>query len=456
MMQPTSSIAAIRRRLSLTLLRAFVIVLLIMVVLILASVAQQLSLATSRNPFYRSPLVSLLESYYLGRGNWEGVQILVPFDKAFEREWQRMVLVDRNGRIVLDRGRVDSSRIGSIYQPQAGDHLVVLQVNGQRVGNLYMARAFAPHPWPFILNLLSSTALIAVFLGLLTLVIGMLLMRRFVTPLAEVIAASQEVAAGNLSVRVPLQTRHDDLRALGEHFNAMAEALERHEQERQALFADIAHELRTPLTILKGRLEGILDGVYPADEVQIADALGETYLLERLVEDLRLLALAESRQLHFEKQEVDAQEIVRRTLNLFEPQAAERGITFRMQAEPLPALYVDPQRMAQVLGNILDNALRFSPDDGQIDVVLRPVEDGVEISVSDQGPGVAEEDLPWIFQRFWRGDKSRSRSSGGAGLGLAIARQLVEGQGGHISAHRAPAGGLQIRLILPAVSRSSD
>ncbi len=452
MTTPQRSIQAIRRRLMLILLRSFGTVVLLFVVLMLASVAQQLSSATRRNPFYRSPLASILETYYLGRGNWEGVSALVRANTAFEREWTRATLVDNEGRVVLRRGRTDVPGIGEPYRPQPGDSRVVLLAAGQKAGVLYMERDLAPHPWPFIFGLLSSVGTIAAFLGLLTLLIGMLLMRRFVNPLAEVIAASQAVAAGDFSARVPLHAHTDDLRALAEHFNAMAETLERNEQERRALFSDIAHELRTPLTILKGRLEGILDGVYPADEEHIAGALEETYLLERLVEDLRLLALAEARQLPFEKKPLQVQEVIERVLSLFKPQAAERDIAIQFQAESVPLLSLDPQRLEQVISNIIDNAIRYVPMGGKIEIDLRRVRDEVAITISDNGPGVPEEDLPRIFHRFWRGDKSRSRHSGGAGLGLAIAKQLVEDQGGTISAHNVPEGGLQIRLAFPVTS----
>lgn len=446
-----SSVQAIRRRLLLVLLRSFGIVVLLTVVFMLILTAQQINAATRRSPFYRSPLTTILQSYYLGRGSWEGVQVALPTDWMFEAEWQRAVLVDKNGRVVLYHGRADVPQVGIVYLPRRGEQQMPLLVAGQPVGRLYLERRVASHPWPFIFGILSSTGLIAIFLGILTLLIGMLLMKRFITPLAEVIAAAQAVAAGDFSVRVPVGGRNDDLRALSEHFNAMAESLERAEHERRSLFADIAHELRTPLTIIKGRLEGILDGVYPASEEHVADALEETYLLERLVEDLRLLALTETRQLPLEKREVQVQEIVERTLNLFAPQAAERRVALRSQSDVVPPLYVDPQRMEQVISNIVDNALRFTPPGGAIEVAIRQRGEQVEIVIADNGPGVPEQDLPQIFNRFWKGDKSRSRVGGaaGAGLGLAIAKQLTEAQGGRVVARNRSEGGLEVTLAFP-------
>jgi len=453
----SASINSIRRRLVLLLVRAFGIVVLLTVGLTLAVTALQIGRESERNPFYRSPVATILESYYLGHGSWEGVQAVLdenpsPAVRALRPDWQRTILVDGSGRIVLDKGRADSSRVGSLYQPQANGGSLPLMANGETIGALYVENPNVPHPWLLAFTVLPSIALASFFTGLLTLVIGILLMNRIVNPLAEVIAAAQAVADGNLAVRVPVCGRNDDLHALSDHFNRMAETLERSDRERRGLFADIAHELRTPLAVLRGRLEGVLDGVYPPTQEYIAPALAETYLLERLVEDLRLLALAETRQLHFELQAVQARELVERVLGLFTAQAAEQHISLSLQVDPnLPAVRSDQQRLEQVVGNLLDNALRYSPKHGRIEIGLRRLEQDVELTVADIGPGVEEAELPLIFNRFWRSDKSRTRATGGSGLGLAIARQLVEAQGGSITAANRPGGGLEIRLRLPAV-----
>jgi two-component system OmpR family sensor kinase/two-component system sensor histidine kinase BaeS len=225
----------------------------------------------------------------------------------------------------------------------------------------------------------------------------------------------------------------------------MAEALQRSDRERRNLLADVTHELRTPLTVLRGRLEGIVDGVYPADEAHIAPALEETYLLERLVEDLRLLTLAETRQLRFEPRLCDLGEIVQRVAQLFEAEAGEKGIHLETRiASPLPEARVDPQRVEQVVGNLISNALRYAPENSPVAVEVVSDGERVSVSVRDRGPGVPEADLPNIFDRFWRGEKSRSRATGGAGLGLAIARNLVEAQHGRVFAHNQPEGGLVV------------
>jgi signal transduction histidine kinase len=318
-----------------------------------------------------------------------------------------------------------------------------------------MDRGTPPRAIQLIFSLIGPTAVISVLLGILTLIIGLLLMRRMINPLSEVIAASQAVSQGDLTARVPVRAQHDDLSALSEHFNHMADELERSDRQRRNMLADITHELRTPITILRGRLEGILDGVYPPDEAHIAPALEETYLLERLVEDLRLLALAESNQLRFELKPVRLTEQVEITLGLFSAQAAERNISFHLESEEnLPEVMLDPQRFQQVIGNLIDNALRYTPESSVIDVSIHKNGSEIELIVADDGPGIPETELPRIFDRLWRGDKSRARSTGGAGLGLSIARQLIESQGGKITARNRSPQGFEVSIMLPINANS--
>jgi signal transduction histidine kinase len=300
-------------------------------------------------------------------------------------------------------------------------------------------------------SLLGPVAFISIFLAILTVIIGLLLMRRVVNPLAEVIAAARRVASGDLSTRVPV-SGPDDLRALSDSFNHMAETLDLNDRERRDLLADIAHELRTPLTVIRGKLEGIVDGVYPPDETQIGPALSEAYLLERLVDDLRLLTLAETRQLHFEPRDVSFEQLASHAVDLFSAEAAEKKISLHLEnrAQGIQ-IHVDPQRTEQVIGNLISNALRYVPESGKIWIIVEQSDNSVCLQVNDNGPGVPPEDLPHLFQRFWRGEKSRSRASGGAGLGLAIASQLIEAQGGSIKAKNLPEGGLQVSISFPMV-----
>lgn len=450
-----NSIRSIRRRLLLLLLRAFGIVVFLTVLLILIAGAIVIARNTGTNPLVRTPTSIILETYYLGHGSWDGIQAVLEERtntsiRELRPDWNRTVLVDANGKVVLDHGSANSPLVGTQYSPMTDETGQKLSINGLLIGTLWVERGTPPHVLQLIYTLMGPTAVISILLGILTLIIGLLLMRRMINPLAEVIAASQAVSVGDFSARVPVHAQNDDLSALSEHFNHMADELERSDTQRRNMLADIAHELRTPITILRGRLEGILDGVYPADEAHIAPALEETYLLERLVEDLRLLALAEANQLRFESKPVRLNELSETILGLFSAQAGERNVQLNLEAEAeLPEVMVDPQRFQQVVGNLIDNALRFTPEGSSVDVSIHRKENSVILIVADGGPGIPEDELTHVFDRFWRGEKSRARSTGGAGLGLSIARQLVEAQGGKISARNLSPSGFEVQITWP-------
>ncbi len=450
-----NSIQSIRRRLLLLLLRAFAIVVFLTVVLILIVAAIVIARSTGTNPFVRTPTAIILETYYLGHGGWQGVEAVLEERtntsiRALRPDWSRTVLIDADGRVVLDHGSATSPLVGTQFTPRPDETGQELTINGSLIGTIWVDRGTLPRIVLFIFSLIGPTAVISVLLGILTLVIGLLLLRRMINPLAEVIAASQAVSQGDLTARVPVRAQNDDLSALSDHFNHMASELERSDNQRRNMLADIAHELRTPITVLRGRLEGILDGVYPPDEAHIAPALEETYLLERLVEDLRLLALADANQLRFEPRLVKLDELTETILGLFSAQAGERNIKLNLNAEAnLPEVMVDPQRFQQVVGNLIDNALRYTPEGSSIDLTIHRTENTVELSVADGGPSIAEDELTHVFDRFWRGEKSRARATGGTGLGLSIARQLVEAQGGKITAHNRLPSGFEVQITLP-------
>ncbi len=455
---PQESRRAIRRRLQILLARAFATVFLLTLLLMMASVFVVISTSSVWNPFLPSPVALALEDYYRIHGSWDGIQSLQ--DSGFDTVssfWKNAVLLDQAGRIVLDRGRVDTEQIGAVYNWRPGEFKMELRARGEQVGTLVLELGALTHPWRLFLRMLTPVGFVALLLGVLTLFIGLLLMRRVVDPLADVIATAQSVADGDLSARVPLRGPNDDLRALSDHFNHMAAELERSNRERRNFLADITHELRTPLTVLRGRLEGILDGVYAADQAHIAPALEEAYLLERLVDDLRLLTLAETHQLHYDLRSLNLGELVEKVVGLFEAQAGEKSIQLVEDIQAgLPHVYADPQRVEQVIGNLLENALRYTPAGSVVEVRAREVTEGVELAVADNGPGVLPGDLPHIFDRFWRSEKSRSRATGGAGLGLAIARQLIDAQGGTITARNLTQGGLQVSFVLPALPPGTD
>jgi signal transduction histidine kinase len=453
MTRSASPVGSIRRRLLLLLMRAFGVIVVLTVVLLLVVFA-----AFARTETWR-PGVDLtvgmpLQAYYLGHGSWGGVEA-VRQTAARTRladvthEWDSIIVLDAAGRIVLDNRLAGPARIGQVYVPQPNDLLSPLLANGETVGRLVITGGAQWESLRFLVQLLFPLIIISIFTGGLTLLIAMLLMRRVANPLADVIGAAQLVAAGDLTARVEVRGP-GDLRGLSESFNHMADALERGDHARRALLADVAHELRTPLTVIRGRLEGIVDGIYAADEAHVAPVLEETYTLERLVEDLRQLTLAEARQLPFERNPVDLGEMAARAVDLFSAEATEVGLTLTVQVAPsLPWVLADPQRVGQIIGNLLSNALRYTSAGGQVTVNVEPVAGGVRIVVADTGEGIAPEDLPHVFDRFYRGEKSRARASGGAGLGLAIARAWVQAMGGDIGVNSQLGRGTSFWFTLP-------
>ncbi len=311
------------------------------------------------------------------------------------------------------------------------------------------------------------------FLLLFPLLVGWLGTRAFrniARPISYLLDGSERVAAGDLSVRVPVGGRNE-FAQLTTAFNHMVEELQLADQRRRNLTADVAHELRTPLQIIQGNLEGILDGVYAPTPEHVQATLGETRLLARLVEDLRVLSQAEAGQLVMQSEYIAVRELLDDVATSFSGQAQAAGVTLTVAAaeqgpEAAPvAIQGDYERMEQVLGNLLANALRHTPAGGAI--TLRadvdflqdsaPAADQatgdnrwVVLTVADTGEGIPPADLPFVFDRFWRGDRSRTHVEGaGSGLGLAIARQVIQLQGGSIDVTSTLGAGTAFTIRLP-------
>ena len=287
---------------------------------------------------------------------------------------------------------------------------------------------------------------VAIVLGGLVLLALLGGLRRAALPLGDLIAAAGRVEEGDYSTRVTARGPRE-LRLLGRAFNDMAERLQLTETQRRNLLAELTHELRTPVSVIQGNLEGMLDGVYPADAAHLNPVLEEVRQLSRLIDDLRTLSLSESGALELHREPTDLEVLASEVADAYRPQADEKGILLGLAfPADLPLLELDPVRIREVLDNLLTNALRHTPAGGEVRIAAAsdPVRRVATVTVTDSGSGIRPEALPHIFERFYKSD-----GSGGSGLGLTIAKSLVTGHGGEIGAESTPGGGTTVRFTLP-------
>ena len=317
------------------------------------------------------------------------------------------------------------------------------------------AAAFEQDQQKSISDLNKRLTVAVVGVSLLAIAIAFALSRRVVGPVESLTAAARLLGSGDLSQRV-LITSNDEVGELGRAFNAMAESLDRNESLRKTLTSDIAHELRTPLNNISGYLDAVADGVVEPDERTIASLQEEAALLIRLVTDLEQLSHADAGHQHLHVNPVQLAGITGRAVELVSPRAVLEGVRISVAAETeLPLVSGDAARLGQVVRNLLENAITHTPAGGHVSVALDCDDTAVRLRISDTGPGIPEEHLPFIFERFYRADPSRTRKTGGAGLGLAIVQQLVEAHGGAVNARNLPAGGAEFTVVIPALPGAS-
>ena len=418
-------------------------------------------------------LVSTLTDYYQSHGNWEGVQQVLPAPKASplreplprrhvgpkgpESGPLQIVLADEKGRVVYDNHAPPAGRKLTRDEKAAAQDI---ELDGQVIGRLVLSSPLqearlGPLEQVFVARLrwlLVGGALLA---GLLGILLGLAVSRNLTAPLQRLATAARAVASRDFSQRVDVQGSAE-MAEVGRAFNDMAAALEESELQRQQMVADVAHELRSPLAILQGNLRAMLDGVYPLEKAEIARLYDETRLLGRLVDDLRDLALADAGKLRLNLRPTDVTTVIESTVGSLAAAATDLDLRVNLPAD-LPPVQTDPDRLAQVLRNLLTNALRHTPPGGSVAVTVIQTEGCVEIVVTDSGEGIAPQDLPHVFDRLWqadparprRGSKQDSRWAAGSGLGLSIAQSLVEAQGGRIWAESWPGQGSAFHFTLP-------
>ncbi|MGB9671380.1 MAG: sensor histidine kinase [Halothiobacillaceae bacterium] len=420
---------------------------------------------TYGNAWPTQEMVDQLAGYYREHGSWQGVESVLRQEPAIPEPWigtrrdrgpgrVDLILADAAGQVVYDRPDGHAGRQLTSDEQAAAR---AIEVDGRAVGLLVIV--VPPRPdflgpleqW-FVARLQWWLILGALLAGALGILLGVFLSRSLTAPLQRLADAARGVARRDFSRRVK-EEGGTELSEVARAFNQMTTALEESERQRQNMVADIAHELRTPLSVLQGNLQAILDGVYALDRSEIERLYDETRLLSRLVDDLRELALADAGQLRLNVQPLEAGGVIQGTVDSLALAAESRGVALDTHLPvDLPPVRADPDRLGQVLRNLLVNALRHTPVGGAITVSAAATAQAVEIAVADTGEGIAAEDLPHVFERFWRVDRSRSRegwAEGGSGLGLSVAQSLVEAQGGRIWAESTPGTGSTFRFTLP-------
>jgi signal transduction histidine kinase len=458
-----------RNSLIFKLMGAFLLVIAIgsIVIAILTSQATQsaFNLYTTRSgQAWAQQLAPTLADYYTQANSWQGVAGFLQSDLATQitpsgmgmgpgrglgqgrqavsggmmsAMGQRLILVDEKGNVVSD---TLDELVGKQISPTELKSGASISVNNSLVGTIIVTpsdiSSSGTPAGEFLASVNQALASSAVIAGIIALILGAILFIQITAPLRQLKKAATAIAQGDLNQRVKIRS-HDEFGDLGQTFNFMAESLSKAETQRQHLVADVAHELRTPLAAIQGTLEGMQDGVLPLDNEQITALHAETILLNRLVGDLRLLSLAEAGQLKLELQETETGELIQQVAERAKSQANQKNIRIGtdIQAD-LPVILLDSDRITQVLNNLISNSLRYTPEGGTITVQATFPSGGnaIQVSVTDTGSGIEPENLPFVFDRFYRADVSRTRSSGGSGLGLAIVKHLVEAHGGIIKA----------------------
>ena len=385
---------------------------------------------------------------------WEELQLLL---EGMERSSQaRYVIAGLDGRVISDSsGEFIGDRINTdLSKPFAAFLIekkpVLAYIVPLETYNLVTIES------EFNTSVNRSLIIAIALAGLVGLLLTYFLSRSILRPVDELILAARAMEKGDLSQRVAVRGK-GELGELARAFNAMAEGLTRLEQLRQNMVSDVAHELRTPLSNVRGYLEALRDGVVEPTPETIASVYEEAMLLNRLVDDLQELAMAEAGQLNLVPQPVEIREVIDKAVLSLKSRAIEKEIELGTDLQDdLPLVEADPERLGQVLRNLVKNAIVNTPPGGEITIQARTVDSLVEVSMQDNGLGISAEHLPYVFERLYRADQSRARSTGGAGLGLAIVKQLVEAQGGQVAIDSQVDSGTRVSFTSPIADPGSS
>jgi signal transduction histidine kinase len=391
-----------------------------------------------------------LAAYYSANQSWAGAESVLFFPRPMMMQGkpnQRYLIVDESGTVIVDTA---GKLVGNSFSAVPGSSVVSIQAGGQTVGLLVALEDTRPGPEQQLIKAINRVMLwTGITVGLAGLAIALFLSQSLTSPLRRLTDAMQRFARGERSLALP-KPSGDEVGDLTRSFQGMMTEIEQQEMLRKEMTADIAHELRTPLSVIRANLDALTDGVYPMTKENLEPIRDSAELLDRLIEDLRTLELADAGKLALEKSAADVERLVRRVAARFTPRAAKHAQRIEIAAgTDLPPVDADLQRLEQILGNLVENALRHTPDGGTVRLAADSEGSAIRIAVEDTGPGIPPDLMDKIFERFYRLDSGRARTEGGSGLGLAIARKLAEAHGGTLTAENRPEGGARFVLKLP-------
>jgi signal transduction histidine kinase len=410
------------------------------------------------NERYEEELVDQLEEYYKKKNSWDGIEKVFSHDR-FEKENDRPLffsIADLNGKVIV-AGM--NHALGEMISASELDASEKIEVNEKTVGILLLKIKPDKNPMEdeFIRRINGSIFFSAIGTVVLAFILGAILSRTITQPIRELAKASHEIANGKFDQQVRVRSR-DEIGELAESFNKMNNDLARSFNLRKQMTADIAHELRTPLSLIIGHAEAVHDGVLPPSRENFEIIREEGERLEKMVNDLRTLSLADAGELSVEFQPVDVNRLLRDIQSHYLTPFAAKRVTLDLEisAATLEA-NLDPIRFSQAVTNILDNALRYTSEDGRVVISAREIQNEIEISIADNGEDVTPEEAAHIFDRFYRADQSRTRASesGGSGLGLAITKSIIEMHKGKIWAESEKGKGLKMVIRLGKLQNKS-
>ena len=425
--------------------------------IVLASRSEVSSLAEQRRSDDLSATAAAAADSYARAGGWEGADLFSAASVA-ARGRATLVVLDSDGTIVAaptDELATMMARmhgLAAVDAPRGDPVSEAVVVDGRTVGAVMLRfPTTTMDAERHVRDALSRAAVTGVLVASgVALIVAVYVSARVTRPVTALTNAAGQLAAGRRDTRVDLTDAPGELRSLADAFNEMADHLDREDQLRRNLLADVAHELRTPLTILQGNTEALLDGIDEPTTAAIASLHDEVVRLRRLVADLETLAAAEAAGLRLDAVPVDLADIARATAELLSPLAEERDITIHLVGHTAPT-NGDPDRLQQVVINLVTNSLKFTPPGGTITITSAITDQRAILTIADTGPGLRDDELPHLFERFWRG-RSAARTQG-SGIGLAVVAELVAAHHGTINATNRADGGAEFTITMPADER---